>query len=116
MDIVEEFRKVFPKKHIIYLDGSHALEKYEGEYKKFNTDLICYFLENSTLDFRVFGDGVAIKSKNMTSTELSHSMLFEGAVLCREIENGEVFLDMRAFACDVMRVCCHIQENFTKDF
>ena len=116
MDIVEEFRKVFPKKHIIYLDGSHTLEKYDGEYKKFNTDLICYFLENSTLDFRVFGDGVAIKSKNMTSTELSRSMLFEGAVLCREIENGEVFLDMRAFACDVMRVCCHIQENFTKDF
>ncbi|MBQ8737925.1 MAG: hypothetical protein IJZ04_10460 [Clostridia bacterium] len=107
---------MYPKKRIIYLDGSHSLEKYSGKYARFNTDLLCYFLSKSALCYRLLENGIAISAVGMSATELLRIMLFEGYALCSALDENEIFLDVRVFACDIMRVCCFIEEKFQGDF
>lgn len=113
---LNEFRAHFPKRHIVFLDGSAPFdfidEQYRDGYMRFNLEIYGQMLPLSTLSYEILSDGVMIFSDSPPS--LFRRLLFD-CVGVGEIREDGVFLSARAFVCDLMRVVCGIVENFKKE-
>ena len=110
-----EFIALFPKRHIVFLDGSTPFdfidETHRDGYVRFNLEIYSQMLSQSTLEFEIIQNGVLIFSDSPEA--LFRTLLFDCIGVGQIRENG-VFLSARAFVCDIMRVICGIMEIFKK--